>query len=76
MGRAEIHLHLLTGLDDRTETMEESIAVVVPSTVTGTDTVVATPQRSSRSRQGRIWLNGRELSRSDSRFGHLGETYD
>lgn len=42
-GRAEIHFHLLPGIDDGPQTMEESIELARLAVRDGTHTVVATP---------------------------------
>ncbi len=43
MNLAEIHFHLLPGIDDGPSTMEESVALAAAAAAEGTRTVVATP---------------------------------
>ncbi len=42
-GRADIHFHLLPGVDDGPATLEESLDLAVHAAVDGTRTIVATP---------------------------------
>jgi protein-tyrosine phosphatase len=43
MSQAEIHFHLLPGLDDGASTIEESVALARAAVADGTSTIVATP---------------------------------
>lgn len=43
MARAEIHFHLLPGVDDGPESIEESVAIARAARAEGTETIVATP---------------------------------
>jgi protein-tyrosine phosphatase len=43
MGSVELHFHLLPGIDDGPETLEESVALGAAAAAEGTDIVVATP---------------------------------
>ena len=43
MSYAEVHFHLLPGIDDGPSSIEESIALAVAAAAEGTRTIVATP---------------------------------
>jgi protein-tyrosine phosphatase len=43
MGRVDIHFHLLAGVDDGAESLEESVALAAAAEADGTTTIVATP---------------------------------
>ena len=42
-GAADLHFHLLPGVDDGPETLEESLELARLAAAEGTDTIVATP---------------------------------
>ena len=42
-GRAEIHFHLLPGVDDGPATTDEAVALAIAARRDGTTTIVATP---------------------------------
>lgn len=43
MGFAELHFHLLPGLDDGPETIEQSVEMAAAASAEGTRTILATP---------------------------------
>ncbi len=45
MGRVDLHAHILPGIDDGPETMDESLAMARLAAEDGTDTVVAAPHQ-------------------------------
>jgi protein-tyrosine phosphatase len=43
MGFVELHFHLLPGIDDGPESLEQSVALATAAAADGTDTIIATP---------------------------------